>query len=189
MGWMNNAAEIVVGALVELVFLTVVLAVLYRVGLWFSLVPKRQIVPEFQRCVVLRNGRVEKILEPGAHWVSLKGRLILCDARPTPFQLGQEMLTSDGLAVRVSLGGEYVVKDPASFVTESTDSFGVFFLELRQALRLAVGEIPSAKFLAGQAELPDRLRELLAPRGSQLGIELTRIEVLEAIPIGWLRAV
>lgn len=139
--------------------------------------------------MVLRNGRAEKILEPGAHWVSPKRRLIFSDARPAPFQFSQEMLTSDGLAVRVSLGGEYLVKDPASYATESSDSFGVFFLEMRQALRLAVNEMPSSGFLSGQAELPDRLRELLAPKGSQLGIELTRIEVLEAIPIGWLRPV
>ena len=72
---------------------------------------------------------------------------------------------------------------------ESTDSFGACFLELRQALRSAVGEMSSSSFLGGQAQLPDRLKELLVPQGSQLGIDLIRIEVLEAMPIGWLRPV
>ncbi len=74
---------------------------------------------------MLRNGKVEKVLSPGAYWITPKRTLLLCDVRPTPFQVpAQEMLTVDGLAVRVSLGGEYRVVDPALFVTVNRDAFG-----------------------------------------------------------------
>jgi regulator of protease activity HflC (stomatin/prohibitin superfamily) len=140
--------------------------------------------------VVLREGKVEKLLGPGAYWITPKCRMILCDVRPTPFQVpSQELLTFDGMAIRISLGGEYRISNPAFFVTESSDAFGAFYLELRQALRVAVGELNSPGFLSGQAPLTARMKELLVPKAAQLGIEMTQLEIYECVPVGWLRSV
>jgi len=114
--------------------------------------------------------------------------MIVCDVRPTPFQVaGQELLTVDGMGVQVSLAGEYRVANPAYFITESSDAFASFYLELRQALRLAAGEMNSAGFFGAQAQLAARVRGLLQPREAQLGIEMTQLDIFEAVPIGWLR--
>ena len=78
---------------------------------------------------------------------------------------------------------------PASFVTESSDAFGAFYLELRQVLRVAVGELNSSGFLSGQALLTSRTKELLVPKAVQLGIEMTQLEIYECVPVGWLRQV
>lgn len=129
---MATPLEIAAGVAVESVFVAVALAVLYRLWGWFFPVPKRRVVEAFQRGVVLREGRVERILSPGAHWIRPKQTLVVCDVRPTPFQvLGQELLTLDGMGVRVSVSGEYRVADPARFVSESSDSFASFYVELR----------------------------------------------------------
>jgi regulator of protease activity HflC (stomatin/prohibitin superfamily) len=185
---MASAGEIAAGAAVELFLVTIALAVLYRVWGWFFQVPKRQVVQAFQRGVVLRESNVEKVLEPGAYWITPKCRLVLCDIRPTPFQVsGQELLTADGMGVRISLAGEYRVVSPALFVSESSDAFATFFLELRQSLRVAAGEMSSHGFLTGQAQLTARMKELLLPRETQLGLEMTKLDVYEAVPMGWLR--
>jgi len=135
-------------------------------GLFFA-VPKRQLVQTFQQGFVLRNSKVEKLLSP------------------TPFQVpAQEMLTVDGLAVRVSLGGEYRVVDPALFVTVNRDAFGALYVELRQVLRIAAGELSSKSFFSEQGLLMTRTKELLVPKSAQLGIELTQLEILEAVPVG-----
>lgn len=137
---------------------------------------------------MLLDNTVEKVLNPGAYWITPKRRLVLCDVRPTPFQvLSQELLTSDGMGVRVSLAGEYRVVNPGLFATESSDAFGSFYLELRQSLRHAVGEISSGDFLSGQAQLITRLKDLLLPKSVQLGLEMTQLDIYEAVPIGWLR--
>jgi regulator of protease activity HflC (stomatin/prohibitin superfamily) len=69
--------------------------------------------------------------------------------RPTPFQVAaQELLTFDGLTVRVSLGGEYRVPDPALFVITSSDAFAAFYLEAGHAFRTAVGELTADAFPA-----------------------------------------
>lgn len=187
---MATPGEVAAGAAVELFLVTIALAVTYRVGSWFFAVPKRQIVQAFQRGVLLRENRVEKVLDPGAYWITPKRRLVLCDVRPTPFQVSsQELLTSDGMGVRVSLAGEYRVANPAFFATESSDAFRSFYPELRQALRLAAGEISSHDFFSGQARLTSCMRDLLLPKAVQLGIEMTQLDVYEAVPIGWLREV
>lgn len=182
-----TVTEILVGAAVELFFVAIAAAVLYRLWGWFFPVPTRLIVPAFQRGVVLLDDRVEKILDPGAHWIGPKRRLLLCDMRPTPFQvLGQELLTEDGMAVRISLGGEYRICNPSFFVTQSSDAFGAFDVELRQALLSSVGELTSEGFRRGQAQITARIKELMSPKAAQLGIEMTQLDVCEAVPIGWL---
>jgi regulator of protease activity HflC (stomatin/prohibitin superfamily) len=146
------------------------------------------VVPALQQGVLLREGKVEKVLGPGTYWITPKRTLLLCDIRPTPFQIGsQELLTADGMGVRVSLGGEYRVINATSFVSESSDAFASFYIELRQALRVAVGELNSENFLGEHALIAIRTKELLVPRAAQLGIEMTQLEVWEAVPVGWLR--
>jgi regulator of protease activity HflC (stomatin/prohibitin superfamily) len=107
--------------------------------------------------------------------------------RPAPFELtGQELLTADSRLVKVSIGGEYRVANPALFVAESSDASSTFDLEVRQALRNAVGELTSSNFLTEHAVLPLRIKELLVPRATQLGIDLMQIQIYEAAPRGWL---
>jgi hypothetical protein len=84
----------------------------------------------------------------------------------------------------MSLGGEYRISNPILFVSESTDAFSAFYLEIRQALRTAVSELDSTEFMHAQTLLATRIKELLVPKASQLGVELVQIEVFEAMPIG-----
>ena len=175
---------------VELLLATIAALVIYRLLASVVPVPKRQVVQAFQRGVVLRENKVETTLEPGVYWIAPKRRLILCDIRPTPFQVSaQELLTADGMGVRVSLAGEYRVTNPALFASQSSDSFAAFYLQLKQTIRVAAGEIDSGDFFTGQAQLTARLKELVLPRETQLGIEMTRLELYEAVPIGWPREV
>jgi hypothetical protein len=67
---LTNLGEVAAGAAVEVIFVAIALAVGYRIWSWFLPVPKRQIVGPFQRGVLLRNGSVEKVLKPGAYWIS-----------------------------------------------------------------------------------------------------------------------
>jgi hypothetical protein len=69
------------------------------------------------------------------------------------------------------------------FITQSSDAFAAFYLEVRQALRLAVGEITSQSFGTGENAFVERIKEVLVPRASQLGVELINVEVYEAVPV------
>jgi regulator of protease activity HflC (stomatin/prohibitin superfamily) len=186
---MQHISEIAAGIALELLFVVIAVAVLYRVWGWFSPVPKRQFVQAFQSGAILKDGKIEKIVGPGSYWV-VPGRLVLCDMRPVPFQVpDQELLTADNMRIRVGVAGEYRITDPTSFISQSSDSFAKFYLELRQALRMAISETMSENLFPGQGQLTSRIKELLQPHEAQLGIQLTQLNVYEAIPLGWLREV
>jgi hypothetical protein len=108
--------------------------------------------------------------------------------RPKPFQIAaQEVQAADDMLLRLSLGGEYLISDPAKFVSENSNSFDAFYLELRQALRTAAKEFDGHSIIAEQSALIARVKELTIPRGDQLGVELMHLDAWETTPIGWFR--
>ena len=178
------------GVAVEFVLLALALGLLYRVWGKFFAIPQRHTVLPFRLGAVFLRYRFEKALRPGTYWITPKRTLVLCDMRPKPFQLAAlELLTADRMGVRMSFGGEYRVVDPAAFLAGSSDSFSAFYLEIRQAVYAAVGELNGSAFLSEQPQITARAKELLVPRAAQLGLELAQLEVWEAVPIGWLRPV
>ena len=66
------------------------------------------------------------------------------------------------MAIRVSRGGEWRISDPIAFVIPSTDAFGAFYLEIRQALHTAIREVDSVTFLRGHSAVINRVREQAA---------------------------
>jgi regulator of protease activity HflC (stomatin/prohibitin superfamily) len=185
---MSSFGEIAVGAAVEIVLVGIAGGILYRVWGKFHPTPKRQIVPPFHSGVILLGGQAERVVGPGAYWISSKRTLVLCDMRAKPFQIpSQELVTADGVGVRISLGGEYSISDPLAFITESSDAFGALYLELRHALHGTVGELSGDAIIGGRAVLTDRIEELVIPRATQLGVKLTQLQVWEAVPLGRLQ--
>jgi regulator of protease activity HflC (stomatin/prohibitin superfamily) len=180
--------EVAAGIAVETVVAVIAAGTLYRLWSMIFSAPQRQKVLAFQSGVVLRGSVTEKVVGPGLHWVRPSQTLVLCDMRPRPFQIaGQELIAADGMAVRISLGGEQRIADPAIFVRESSDGFGTFYLELRQSLRIAVSEYTGDAIVADTNLLPSRIRELLVPHAAHLGLEIATLDVSEAVPLGWVR--
>jgi len=184
----STPLEIVAGVSVEVILSAMALGLLYRIWGGVFRVPKKHTIFPFQRGVLLNGEDVEKVLRPGSHWIRPKQTLVICDMRPKPFQAaGLEMLAADGMGMRISLGGEYQIDDPTSFVTHSSDAFGAFYVEVRQTLYVVVREQSSNVLVNTQDRLVSRVRELLLPRGKQLGIQMTQLDLWEVVPLGWIR--
>ena len=114
--------------------------------------------------------------------------MILCDMRAKPYQIAaQDVAMSDGMAMRLSISGEYRVSDPALFTIQSSDPFGAFYLEARQALHLAAKEFEGLPVLTDPHLITSRVRELLIPPAAHLGLDITSLNVSEILPIGWFR--
>jgi regulator of protease activity HflC (stomatin/prohibitin superfamily) len=185
---MSKVGELVVGSTVELFFLLLAVGILWRVWGSFLPTPQRQRILAFQRGVLLLNDKVEKVLAPGSYWVTPKRTLVVCDMRPKPFQVAtQDIQAADEMLLRISLGGEYQISDPAKFVSQNSNSFDAFYLELRQALRTAAREFEGHSIIAEQSALIARVKELTIPRGDQLGVDLIQLDAWETTPIGWFR--
>ena len=183
---MATAPEIAAGITVEALIFAFAIGILYRLYARIIPTPQRAMVRAFEKGVILHGAKVEKVVGPGAYWISPKSLLVLCDMRPRPFQVqGQDLIAADQARLRISLGGEYRIVDPARFVSENSDAWGAFYLELRQSLRVAATELSNDSILGAQSPLTVRVRDLLVPRAAQLGLELTRLDVWEVILVGW----
>ena len=181
-----NFAQIAAVVTVEAVLFAAALGLLYRLYGRIFAVPTRVVVGAFEQGVVLRGSSVEKVLAPGRYWMTPRRSLMRVDMRPKPLQIpAQELIALDEARIRVSLGGELKILDPARFVAESSDAAGAFYLELRQALRMAATELPSEAILGSQSLLTARVGDLLIPRAAQLGVELTRLDVWQVVLVGW----
>lgn len=187
---MESGAEIAVGVLVELALASVVGLALF--SLWVRVFggPKRGTVLPYQKGVLMRNGMVLRVVDPGRYWVTANRTLFVCDMRQKPIQVQDaDLVTLDGVILRITVVGACRVIDPAAYLAQSSDSFSVFYLELKQALQTSVRETPAQLILEGHSQLTERVRELLIPRSTQLGIELIQLDLLQPFPVGTLRAV
>lgn len=182
---LSPAGEMAINVICWVFMLLIAIGLVYRVWGHALPFPRKFIVPAFHTGVVLNDGKPERVVQPGRYWLSHGRSMIFCDMRPNPFQIAsQNMIASDGMGVQISLGGEQKVSDPAAFVSENSNSFSAFYMEMRLALRNAVSELDSHAVLTQQSEITSRMQELLIPRAAQLGIELVHLEVFEAMPLG-----
>jgi hypothetical protein len=183
-----STTEIIAGTAVEIAFLALALGVLYRVWGKFLPTPRRQRVLAFQRGVLFKRDGSSNILGPGDHWISSKRSVLLCDMRSKPYQVSaQDVAMGDGMAMRLSLMGECRVANPEIFVTQSSDPFGAFYLEARQAIHQAARDLEGASTLNDPHLLTSRVRELLVPRAAHLGLDVTQLDITEILPVGWFR--
>src|SRR5687767_9197018 len=94
------------------------------------------IIHQTETGLLYRQGRFERALEPGGHWLLGPGRSVTrVDTRRRLLVVtGQEVLTSDTVQVRASAVAAYRVADPPRAVHE----FDSYEMELRVATQLAL---------------------------------------------------
>jgi regulator of protease activity HflC (stomatin/prohibitin superfamily) len=181
---MADITDLIIGGLVETALALCVGGLVYRLFGNALGLPKPNKVFPFQRGVLMKGEKVDRILEPGRHWVSPKRTILLCDVRPKPFQLNsQDVQCADGRWVRVSMRGETRIVNAARYVTESSDSLSSLYVELRRLLSKAA-RMQSSHIRAEDAErLTANLRELLDQEATRFGIAIISLDVWELFPL------
>jgi SPFH domain / Band 7 family len=99
------------------------------------------------------------------------------------------VLTSDGVALKVSLAARYVVGDPVAAVTGDQNFRQALHLELQLGLRevLAVGTAEDV--LAARTKIGPAVLEKVASKLARIGIELLSVEVRDVMVPGELKRV
>ena len=97
----------------------------------------RVTVYEFQRALRYRKGRFLSVLGPGQYWILEPGTTITpVDVRPNFVTLmGQEVLTADGVPLKVSIAANYEMSDPQLAINGQANYAQALYL----LLQLAVG--------------------------------------------------
>jgi regulator of protease activity HflC (stomatin/prohibitin superfamily) len=146
-------------------------------------------VHDYERGLRYRRGRFSGLVDPGSHVLirSLTEVRVL-DARPGFIVVeGQEVLTSDGVALKVSLVARYVVGDPVAAVSGDQDFRRALYLELQLGLRDALAAGTVEEILSARSKIGPAVMERAASALARLGIELLGVEVRDIMVPGELK--
>lgn len=154
----------------------------------------RTTVPEYHRAIHYRRGRFAREVGPGVYWgFRPTSRYDLYDLRPQILTIpGQELVTADGLTVKVSLAARQQVADLrlalASSATSAHAGFAPpapateeIYLELQLGLRQVLAGATAEEILRRRADWGPALLALKAERLEAIGIKLISVDVKDVM--------
>jgi regulator of protease activity HflC (stomatin/prohibitin superfamily) len=150
---------------------------------------KNIVLRETEAGLLYINGRYARTLEAGRHrffaWPFRRVDVTRVDTRRQPLPIaGQEMLTADGLSVRLNVAAEFRVVDAATTVHTVADFRLSLYTALQIVLRDEVQSRTLDALLADRSALGSALLERGRPEAGALGLELTRAGVKDVILSG-----
>lgn len=172
--------------------LAIVALALIAIGIAGSVTSRYRVtVFEYERGLRFRRGRFTGVLEPGVHWTGLMStRVQTIDVRPTRVAVaGQEVLTSDGVAVKGSLMATYQVVAPDRAVLATDDFRTAVYSELQLALRAVVSATPVEELLRERAGLSERLKAIAVEKTRAFGVELQDVSMRDLTFPGELKKI
>jgi regulator of protease activity HflC (stomatin/prohibitin superfamily) len=141
-------------------------------------------VRDYERGLRFRRGRLEGVMGPGTYLTirTFGDEVRVLDARPETVTVdGQEILTSDGIAAKVSLVARWVLGDPVAAVTRDADFRRSLYLQLQLALRDSIARRTLAVALDERSQLGIEVREACVERMADIGIELLAVDVRDVM--------
>ncbi|MCC6059687.1 MAG: paraslipin, partial [Thermofilum sp.] len=163
----------------DIFLLFLVLAVVVAI-----IAPNIKIVPEYQRLVVLRLGRVIGVAGPGlVILVPFIDKGIVVDLREQYIEVTkQTCITKDNAPVDIDFLIYFRVMDPKKSVIEVADFRGAAVGIATTTLRAVVGDIDLDHVLAKREYINEVLREKLDEVTARWGVKVTAVEIREILP-------
>jgi regulator of protease activity HflC (stomatin/prohibitin superfamily) len=153
-------------------------ALLLLIAVWLSI----QIVPQSEKFVVQRLGRLQSVLGPGinfivpfldrvAHRVSILERQL-----PTA---SQDAITLDNVLVRVDTSVFYRILEPEKTVYRIRDVDGAIATTVAGIVRAEIGKMELDQVQSNRSALIATIKESVEDAVEAWGIEVTRAEILD----------
>ena len=130
------------------------------------------VVQEWERVLLYRDGRFQEILGAGRHRrVRWRRRRVRVQVRPRLLVVpSQEVLTADGLSVKVSLTVAVRTDDPRRWYESVEDADGFVYAALQIAVREAVATRTLDELLAARDTVPTDVRERVQGATDAVGV-------------------
>jgi regulator of protease activity HflC (stomatin/prohibitin superfamily) len=172
----------------DIVFWIVLVVVV--IALW-AVRPHRILIFEYERGVHYSRGKFKGILEPGLHWYFKQVSTIhKLDMRPRFISvIGQELLSSDHIGVKISLAAKFQITDPYRAINSIDNYQEALYLELQLALREIVGSRKIDDLLEQRQEIGPQLLELARPNIEPLGLQLLSVSIKDLMFPGELKKI
>jgi regulator of protease activity HflC (stomatin/prohibitin superfamily) len=134
---------------------------------------------EYERGLRFVRGRLRNELEAGRYWY-LKARTSIrsFDLRSNRIAInGQEVLSKDGVAVKVSISVGFRIANPRMAVLAAADYATTLYAELQESLRSAVSTSEIETLLANRADVGPQILSQSQPLAERLGVVLEHVAV------------
>lgn len=179
----GRLVDTLIGAIVGLVLILGLAALVVR--LLFDLVT----VHDYERGLRYRQGRFSGLVDPGTHLVFRPlSELRVLDGRPAYAAIeGQEVLTADGVTLKLSLAARFVVGDPVAAISGDQSYARALHVDLQLGLRQAVAARTADEVLAARGEIGPAVFERCAGGLARIGIELLSVDVRDLMIPGDLK--
>jgi regulator of protease activity HflC (stomatin/prohibitin superfamily) len=163
----------------------IVLLLIARFGI------RRMTVYEFERGLRYVRGKFKAVLQPGQYWyLPWLTSLRKVDVRPRFASIaGQEVLSGDGVTLKISLAANYEVVKPDRAVNNVQNFQETFYLELQLALRLLVGSVDIDSLMTTRDEISRKLAEMTQAKAEELGLRLISVGIRDITFPGKLKEV
>ncbi len=162
------------GAGLTLLCLAVVLFVVLMVVL--SAV---KIVPEYERGVVFRLGRLVAARGPGLFFlIPIFERMIRVDQRVITMDVpAQEVITLDNVTIKVNAVLYFMVIDPQMAVVKVMDYIRATMQIAQTTLRSVIGQVELDELLAQRESINQKLQQIIDEQTEPWGVKVTIVEV------------
>jgi regulator of protease activity HflC (stomatin/prohibitin superfamily) len=156
----------------EIAVALVVIAALAAAAWAAARLLERVTVYEYERGLLYERGRFVRLLGPGQYWLlRTHSRVTKVDVRPRVVTVpGQEVITADGVSVRISLTTEYELADPVTAINTHGDYARAYYAALQDALREVVGATPVDELLERRGAVGEQLAERTREAAERLGL-------------------
>jgi len=141
-----------------------------------------KIVPQSEKYVVERFGRLRTVLTPGINLIvpfldRVRHKVSVLE-RQLP-NMTQDAITSDNVLVQVETSVFYRIIEPEKTVYRIRDVDGAISTTVAGIVRSEIGRMELDQVQANRANLIDAVRSQVAQQVDDWGIEVTRAEILD----------
>jgi regulator of protease activity HflC (stomatin/prohibitin superfamily) len=147
------------------------------------------VVQEWERVLLYRDGRFQEILGPGRHRrVRWRRRRVPVQVRPRLLVVpSQEVLTADGLSVKVSLTVAVRTDDPRRWYESVEDADAFVYAALQIAVREVVATQTLDELLAARDTLPTDVRGRVQGATDAVGVVVDSLALRDVMVPAELR--
>ena len=141
-----------------------------------------RIVPQSQKYVVERLGRLHAVLSPGVNFIvpfldRVRHKVSVLE-RQLP-AMSQDAITSDNVLVQVETSVFYRIIEPAKTVYRIRDVDAAISTTVAGIVRSEIGRMELDQVQANRSRLIEAVRDQVAQQVDDWGIEVTRAEILD----------
>lgn len=164
---------------------------------YWELAPSREYqvtrVAPHQRALLVVNGVIERVLEPGRYLVNhVAGdvSVLYAEMREQEIQIvGQEVMTADKVTIRVNVIVKYRVVDPVAATYEVTDLNSAIYAQAQMAARKFVAGRTVDEMLEARNEAAELMANDVRGRSAGWGVEIGAVDLKDVVLPGEMKAI